>query len=102
MSSACDNNSTMVFMESNKTDITSSNWPNPYPDNSNCKWEIIAPLGSKIQLTLKRVHVDERYVSINPTCMVRLILRFYVVALKLAITFFIYFLCSTFLKLVTS
>ena len=69
MRSACDNNSTMVIAESNKTDITSPNWPYPYPANSNCKWEIIAPLGSKIQLTLKRLHVDEWYVSINSTYM---------------------------------
>ena len=67
MSSACDNNSTMVITESNKTDIFSPYWPNPYPLNSNCKWEIIAPHASKIQLTLKQVHVHERYVSINYT-----------------------------------
>ena len=70
MRSACDNNSSMVIMASNKTDITSPNWPNPYPANSNCMWEIIAPLGLKIQLKLKRVHVGERKVTINSTYMV--------------------------------
>ena len=65
MSSACGNNSTMVITESNKMDITSPNWLNSYPAKINCTWEIIAPHGSKIQLTLKRVDVDERYVSIN-------------------------------------
>ena len=65
MRSACDNNSTMVITESNKTDITSPNWPNRYPPNSICAWKIIAPHDAKIQLTLKRYHVDERYVYIH-------------------------------------
>ena len=60
MSSACNNNSTMVITESNKTDITSPNWPNRYPPSSNCMWKIIAPPGGKIELTLKQYHVDER------------------------------------------
>jgi hypothetical protein len=65
MRSACDNNSTMVITESNETDIYSPNWPNRYPPNSNCTWEIIAPHGAKIQLTMKRYHFDERYVDNN-------------------------------------
>ena len=62
MRTACEHNSTMVITQANKTNITSPNWPYPYPAHSKCTWEITASHGVKIQLTLKGYLVDERYV----------------------------------------
>ena len=57
----------MVITQINTTDITSPNWPTPYPPHSDCTWEIIAPRGGKIQLTLKGHHLHEKYVYILTT-----------------------------------
>ena len=65
MRTACEENSKMVITQANKTDITSPNWPDPYPPHSNCTWEITAANDVEIQLTLKGYHVDERYVFEN-------------------------------------
>ena len=61
MRTACEQNPTIIITQAPKTDITSPNWPSQYPPNSNCTWEITAPHGVKIQLTLKGYHVEERY-----------------------------------------
>ena len=59
MTSACENNSTMVITETNKK-ITSPNWPSPYPSNSECVWNIMAAQGARIQLKVKGHSLDER------------------------------------------
>ena len=48
----------------NTTNISSPNWPSPYPPNTNCMWEIIATDGAAIQLSLKGYKLDFKYVVI--------------------------------------
>ena len=65
MSNACSKNPAMVITQVNKTDITSPNWPQKYPSQSDCTWKIIAPDGAKIQLSIKGHHLEEKYVCLH-------------------------------------
>ena len=65
MSNACGNNAVMVITQFNTTDITSPNWPNPYPPNTSCMWEIITTDGAAIQLSLKGYKLDLEYVYLH-------------------------------------
>ena len=64
MSTACDKNAPLVITQATQMNITSPNWPNPYPSPSNCTWEVIALAGVNIQLTVKGHHIAEQYVYI--------------------------------------
>ena len=50
---ACGSDSVMVVTQFNEGHITSPNWPNPYPPNSNCTWIITATDNAEIQLSLR-------------------------------------------------
>ena len=61
---ACGNGSSMVMTQYNKAHITSPNWPNTYPPNSDCKWVITQIDGKEIQLSLKGHKLLAKYVYI--------------------------------------
>ena len=42
--------------------IESPNFPNAYPHNRNCTWNIIAPLGNRINLTFSHFDVEDHQV----------------------------------------
>ena len=64
METACGDNSGMIITPFNKAQITSPNWPNPYPPNSDCKWVITPTDGAEIQISLKGHKLREKYVYI--------------------------------------
>ena len=49
MAKAC-NNQPQVFTISNKTDITTPNYPDPYENNMDCEWNILMSKDRNIEL----------------------------------------------------
>lgn len=63
MYSACGSNGTeMTITQSNKTIITSPNYPHTYPNNLNCRWHIKANEGYRIELHIEGGALEEKYV----------------------------------------
>ena len=59
---ACGSDSVMVLTQFDEALITSPNFPNPYPPNSNCTWIITAADDAEIQLSLKGHKLKQKYV----------------------------------------
>lgn len=57
--------SSVAVTQFDETTITSPNWPDPYPANIDCTWEIKAIIHYEIQLSLIGYNVKQEYVYFN-------------------------------------
>ena len=49
----------------NTTDITSPNFPNPYPNNLHCTWMIVAEVDKRVLLNVKGYEIEHKYRNIT-------------------------------------
>ena len=65
MEQAC-NGTPMIITVSNKSDITSPNYPSKYENNLNCTWKIEANPGRRIELAIQKLQtegeIEKKYV----------------------------------------